>query len=123
MIRNSACRPDTKSNSPKQCASNVKKARFQAGLFQLRERALLDLARAFLAIALAGECFLCAALFTGLQIERVPLDFLNDVFLLNLALKTAQSTFERFAILQMDFRQTNSPPSGGARLSNGHDSP
>ncbi len=77
---------------------------------------LFDFAGALLAIALAGEGFLRAPLFAGFQVERVPFDFLNDVFLLNLALKAAEGTFERFAILQMDFCQTNSPPSGRCLL-------
>jgi hypothetical protein len=43
----------------------------------------------------------------------VSLNFLDDIFLLNFALKSSQSAFERLAILQMDFCQTkNSPPSG-----------
>ena len=48
---------------------------------------LFDLARALLAVALAGESFFRAALFTWLEVKGVPLDFLNDVFLLNLAFK------------------------------------
>ena len=36
----------------------------------------------------------------------MTLDFLYDIFLLNLALKAAQGTFESFAILKMDFCQS-----------------
>ncbi|HSU33810.1 MAG TPA: hypothetical protein VLJ11_21460 [Bryobacteraceae bacterium] len=36
----------------------------------------------------------------------MTLNFFYDVFLLNLTLKTAQGTFESFAILEMDFCQT-----------------
>jgi len=40
----------------------------------------------------------------------VPLDLLNNVFLLHLALKTPQSVFEGFSLLQSHFRQRNTPP-------------
>ncbi len=66
---------------------------------------LFDIAGALLAVALAGEGFLGAALFAGLQVERVTLDFLNDIFLLNLALEATKGAFQGFAILQMDFCQ------------------
>jgi hypothetical protein len=36
----------------------------------------------------------------------VPLDFLNDVFLLHLALETAQRILQRFAVLQLYFSQS-----------------
>ena len=68
---------------------------------------LLDIAGALFAIALAGERFLGAALFTWLQVKRVSLDLFYDVLLLNFALETAKGTFESFAVLQMDFCQLN----------------
>jgi hypothetical protein len=61
---------------------------------------------AFLAIALASQRFFRAPFLTGLQVKRMPLDFLNDVFLLHLALKPAQRAFERFAVLHNYFSQT-----------------
>ncbi len=80
------------------------------GPFILCITELLDIARTLLTIALAGESFFGTALFSWLQVERMALDFLNDIFLLNLALKTPEGAFERLAILQMDFCQTlNSP--------------
>ena len=60
---------------------------------------LLDIGPALLAVPLASQSFLCPALFTRLQIEGVTLDLLNDVFLLNFALKTSKRAFERFAVL------------------------
>jgi len=36
----------------------------------------------------------------------MPLDFLNDVLLLDLALETAQRAFQGFSILDVDFSQT-----------------
>ncbi len=35
----------------------------------------------------------------------MPLNFFNDIFLLNFTLETSQSAFERLAILKMDFCQ------------------
>src|SRR5690348_3943429 len=75
---------------------------------------LLDLARALFAIAFAGQRLFLAALFTGLQIKRVTLYFLYDVFLLHFPLEAAQSTLQGFPVLEMDFCQINSPPSGTA---------
>jgi hypothetical protein len=44
-----------------------------------------------LAIALARQSGLYTALLTGLQVVGMTLDFLDDVFLLNLPLKPAES--------------------------------
>ncbi len=68
---------------------------------------LFDLAGALLAIALARKRFLGAALLTGLQVKRMPLDLFHNVFLLHFTFKTAKSTFECLAVLQMNFRQLN----------------
>jgi hypothetical protein len=76
----------------------ITKARFAAGLCS-NQSLLFDFARTLLAIALTRESFLGAALFARLQIKRVALDFLYDVFLLNLALEAAQRTFERLTVL------------------------
>jgi|SRR6476646_5449171 len=76
---------------------------------------LLDVAWPLLAIALTGKRLFLTALFTGLEIEGVTLDFFYDIFLLYLALKAAQSALQCFTILEMDFCQTNSPPSGSMR--------
>ena len=62
-----------------------------------------------LAIALARQCCFGAALFTGLQVVTVLLDFLDDVFLLHLTLEAAKSILQRFAFLDNDFGQKNSP--------------
>jgi hypothetical protein len=73
---------------------------------------LFGIGTTFLPIPLSCERFLGPALFTRFQVERVSLDFLDDVFLLDLALETTQRAFERLAVLQQYFSQTNSPPSG-----------
>src|SRR3977135_1802569 len=43
---------------------------------------------------LASQCGLHALFFARLQVKRVTLDLLDNVFLLHLALETAQSVFE-----------------------------
>ena len=58
-----------------------------------------------LAVALAGKRLLDALLFTWLQVERMTLDFLDDVFGLNLTLETTERVFERFAFLNTDLCQ------------------
>src|SRR5581483_2224820 len=65
---------------------------------------ILLLAR-FLAITFARQGFLHTAFFAGLEIKRVPLDFLDDVLLLDLSFKAAQGIFKRFTLLEPDFSQ------------------
>ena len=50
---------------------------------------LFDVSRALLSVPLAGQSFLGPALLTRFQVEGMPLDFFYNVFLLNLAFKTA----------------------------------
>jgi len=59
----------------------------------------------FFPAALACQRFLHTLLFAWFQVKGVTFHFLNDVFLLNLALEAAESVFERFAFLQSDFCQ------------------
>ncbi len=55
-----------------------KPARFSAdGLFQL-----FNFAGALFAVALAGESFFRAAFFSWFQVERMPFNLFNDIFLL-----------------------------------------
>jgi hypothetical protein len=63
-----------------------------------------------LTIPLACQRCLHALLFAGLQIVGVTLDFLDDVLLLNLPLKSAQRVFERLAFLYANLCQCNTPP-------------
>ncbi len=53
----------------------------------------------FFSCPLARQSLLNAAFFAWFQIERMALDFLNDVFRLNLALEPAQRVFQRLAFL------------------------
>ncbi len=53
--------------------------------------------------SLPRKRFLCPALLTGLHIEAMLLDFLDDVFLLHLAFEATQSVLQRFTFLDDDF--------------------
>jgi len=69
-----------------------------------RDRSLLlRLATEFLTVPLARQSLFCPALVTRLQVERMLLDVLDDVFLLNLALEAAECTLDRLAFLNLDF--------------------
>ncbi len=60
--------------------------------------------------SLPRKRFLGPALFTGLHIEAMLLDFLDDVFLLHFALESAQCVFQRLTLLDNDFSHFfNSP--------------
>ena len=71
---------------------------------------LLDVLASLLAIPFASQRFFGALLFARLQIERVTFDLFDDVLLLDFALEAPQCAFERFAVLDMDFSQSKSPP-------------
>lgn len=89
----------------KQTRSEVSSSEQQKARRLWRAFLLFDIAWALLAIALACEGFFGAALFSRFQVERVTLDFFNDVFLLDLTLETTERAFERFAVLDVDFCQ------------------
>jgi hypothetical protein len=56
-----------------------------------------------LAQSLPRKRFLCPALLAGFHVEAMLLDFLDDVFLLHLALKTPQGILQGFTLLDDDF--------------------
>jgi hypothetical protein len=64
----------------------------------------------FFPATLARQCFLHALFLAWFQIKGVALDLLNNVFLLYLALESAQCIFKRLALLQSDFCQRNYTP-------------
>lgn len=66
---------------------------------------LFDLATQLLARALPRQRLLRPTTISGLQIEGVLLDILDDIFLLHLALEAAKRAFDRFAFLNFDFSQ------------------
>jgi hypothetical protein len=68
-------------------------------------RNLILLATLLFAQSLPRKRFFGPALLTGLHIEAVLLDFLDDVFLLYLALKAAQSILKRLILLDHYFCQ------------------
>ena len=79
----------------------------------IRRRSRLRLVLLFtslFAIPLARQCFLDATLFTGLQVVGVTFDFLDDVFLLNLALKPAKGILKRLAFLYANLCQIDYTP-------------
>jgi hypothetical protein len=49
-----------------------------------------------------------------LQVERVLLDVLDDVFLLHLPLETAERALDRLAILDFDFSHAYNTPLRGS---------
>ena len=69
----------------------------------------------FLPSSLASERGLYAFLLTGFQVKGVALDLFDNVFLLHFALETAQGVLQRFALLQSNFRQTDTPPDPSGR--------
>ena len=69
----------------------------------------------FLASPLASQGGLHAFFFTGFQVKRMALDLFDDVFLLDLALETAQSILQGLTLLQSNFRQTDTPPNPSGR--------
>jgi hypothetical protein len=68
-----------------------------------------------LASPLPGQRGFYTLLLAGLQVKGVAFHFLDNVFLLHLALKTAQSVLEGFTLLQPNFCQTYTPPNPSGR--------
>ena len=64
----------------------------------------------FFSSTLASKSGFDTLFLAGLQVEGVALDLLDNVFLLHLALETAQSVLEGFTLLQSNFCQTDTPP-------------
>ena len=67
------------------------------------------LASAFLAVALASERGFDPLFLARLQIERMLLDFLDDVLLLDLPFEAAKGVFKRLPFLDPHFRHTIHP--------------
>jgi len=70
----------------------------------------LTVPSALLAVAFPCQRLLDALLLARLQIECVPLDFLNDVLLQDFALEAFERTLQAFAIVNLNFSQWNLPP-------------
>ncbi len=71
----------------------------------MRHAPLVRFLACLLAVALARQRLLHALLFTWLQVKRVPLHFLDNVFRLHFALETTESIFQRLAFLDSNFSQ------------------
>ena len=69
------------------------------------ELTLILLLTDFLAVTLTCEPFIDAFLFTGIQINRVTMDFLDNVFRLHLALEATQCVLKGFAFLYSNLCQ------------------
>ena len=77
--------------------------RVRRALYVKANLELLNLAGTLLTIPFTSEGFFGAPLFTWLQVKRMPLDFLHNVLLLDLAFETTERTFESLSILYVDF--------------------
>ena len=74
------------------------------------EELLILLLTDLFAIALTSKRLFYAFLFTRLQIKRVTLDFLDNVFRLHFALEASQCVLKGFAFLYSNLCQENTPP-------------
>ena len=74
---------------------------------------LVRLATLLLARALARQRLLGAAPIAWLQVERMLLDILDDIFLLHLPLEAAKRALDRLAFLNLDFSQSEYTPFSG----------
>src|SRR5580658_8185049 len=77
-------------------------------------RRLVRFSPLLLAQSLPRKGFFGSAFLTGLHIEAMLLDFLDDVFLLHLALETAQCVFQRLTFLDNDFSHFYIHPQSGS---------
>src|SRR6266702_2969087 len=91
------------------CGRGGRSGRSLLGSSDLFRGNLIWLSANFLASTLSRQGFLHPALRARLQVERVTLHFLDDVFRLNLALKATKRVFHRFAFLQSNFCQIHHP--------------
>jgi hypothetical protein len=88
-------------------------------------RCLFHVPASLLPVPFTGKRLLDPQLLTRFQVKRVPLDFFDNVLLLDFALEAAQRVFQRFALLQLYFSQiekhlpTTSDSSAGAEISGG----
>jgi hypothetical protein len=82
----------------------------RAAAFKQRPVGLVLLFASFLTITFARQRFLGPALLARLQVEAVTLHFLDDVFLLHLAIETAQRVLKGLTFLHSDFCQLKNTP-------------
>src|SRR5271166_2777821 len=70
---------------------------------------LLRLSAILFSGALSCQSLLHSALLARLQVVRVTLNVLNDVFRLNLAFEPTEGVLQRLTLLQSNFCQTHHP--------------
>jgi hypothetical protein len=80
---------------------------------------LLQLAAELFAIPLTRQSLFGPALVTGFQVERMLLDVLDDVFLLDLPLETPESALDRLALLDLYFSHVEITPLSRVAMSIG----
>jgi hypothetical protein len=71
----------------------------EAVAMPLRLPGLFDFPATLLPVSLAGKRCLNPLFLARFQIERMPLNFLNDVFLLHFSFEAAEGVFQRFPLL------------------------
>ena len=71
---------------------------------------LIGLVASLLPGPFASQGFFNSPLFSRFQVVRVFLDFLDDIFRLDLALEATQRVFEGFSLLKSHFSQTSNTP-------------
>jgi hypothetical protein len=71
-----------------------------------RSTRLFDFPATLLPVPFASQRLLDAQFLPRLQIERMPLDLFDDVFLLHLPLKAPEGVFQGFTFLEPYFSQT-----------------
>jgi hypothetical protein len=76
-----------------------------------RRGLLLGFAPQLLTVPLSGQCLLGPTLVTRLQVERVLLDVLDDVFLLHFPLEPSEGALNGLAFLNLDFSHAKNTPS------------
>jgi hypothetical protein len=72
--------------------------------------ALFNFTPTLFPVPLSGKSRLNPFFFAWLQIERMALDFFNDVFLLHFPFEAPEGVFQCFAILEPYFRQLKYTP-------------
>ncbi len=76
----------------------------------LKSNGLFDFAPTLFPVPFPGQSRFDSFLLTWLQIERMPLDLFNDVFLLHFSFEAPEGIFQCFALLKSDFRQLKHTP-------------
>src|SRR6266852_2239877 len=95
----------------RKCGAQLRRKRKDDPAITGPPRSLIRYAPLLLAQSLPRKRFLGPALLAGFHVEAVLLDFLDDVFLLHIALKMPQVCLQGFILLDNDFSHWfNAPP-------------